>query len=266
MSSEEDRLARLLKRAVPEPPVRLSADRITTHPTRPTAKSWRLPALAAAAVVAIGATVGLVAAQLPGSRGDESPQLATGATSATPSPHVSASCQGRTVTVPNVVGESMDAAGAMVQDAGLTEGVYFAPTARVPSGTVMAQSLTAGTKAVPGAEVALEIASAPSTSTAAPIDPGMQITAAPTPVTPCQAVTGTPAAANATASVPNVVGMTANQAHEAARAAGFSVSTVFIAAPASRHVPPGTVFAQEPAAGSSARPGSGMILYAAPAS
>jgi hypothetical protein len=266
MSSEEERLARLLKRAVPEPPVRLSADQITTGSARPTAKSWRLPALAAAAVVAIGVTVGLVAAQLPGSRGDKSPQFATGATSAKPSPHISATCQGRTVTVPNVVGESMDAAGAMVQDVGLTEGVYFAPTARVPSGTVMAQSLTAGSKAVPGAEVALEIASAPSTSTAAPIDPGMEMTATPKPRSPCQAVTGTPAASDATQPVPNVVGMTANQAHLAARAAGFSVSTVFTAAPASRHVPPGTVFAQEPAPGSSARRGSGMILYAAPAS
>ena len=161
MSSEEDRLARLLKRAVPEPPVRLSADQITTQSAHPTAKSWRLPALAAAAVVAIGVTVGLVAAQLPGSRAGQSPQMATG-TSARPSPHVSASCQGRTVTVPNVVGELMDAAGAMVQDVGLTDGVYFAPTARVPAGTVMAQSLTAGSKAVPGAEVELEIASAPS--------------------------------------------------------------------------------------------------------
>lgn len=265
MSSEEDRLARMLKRAVPEPPVRLSADQITTRSARPTAKSWRLPALAAAAVVAIGVTVGLVAAQLPGSRGADSPQLETGA-SARPSPHVSASCQGRTVTVPNVVGESMDAAGAMVQDVGLTEGVYFAPSARVPSGTVMAQSLTAGSRAVPGALVWLKIASAPSTSTAAPIDPGMEPTATPTPLSPCQAVTGTPAAANATASVPNVVGMTANQAHYAAREAGFNVSTVFAAAPASRRVPPGTVFAQEPAAGSPARPGSGMILYAAPAS
>jgi hypothetical protein len=266
MSGEEDRLARLLKRAVPEPPVRLSADQITTHSTRPTAKSWRLPALAAAAVVAIGVTVGLVAAQLPGSNGAQAPQVAVGSTSARPSPHVSATCQGRTVTVPNVVGESMDAAGAVVQDVGLTEGVYFAPTARVPSGTVMAQSLTAGSRAVPGALVWLKIASAPSTSTAAPIDPGMEPTASPTPLSPCQAVTGTPAAANATASVPNVVGMTANQAHYAAREAGFNVSTVFTATPASQHVPPGTVFAQEPAAGSPARPGSGMILYAAPAS
>jgi len=130
----------------------------------------------------------------------------------------------------------------------------------------MAQSLTAGSNAVPGAEVELEIASFPSTSTAAPVDPGMEVTATPTPLSPCQAVTGTPAASNATAAVPNVVGMTANQAREAARADGFNVSVVFTASAASRHAPPGIVFALEPRAGSSARPGSGMILYAAPAS
>ena len=169
------------------------------------------------------------------------------------------------MTVPNVVGATMDAAGAIVQDVGLTEGVYFAPSARVPSGTVMAQSPTAGSKAVPGALVWLKIASAPSTSTAARIDAGMDMPTTPPPPSPCQAATGTPAASDATQPVPNVVGMTANQAHDAARAAGFNVSTVFTAAPASKTVPPGIVFAQEPAAGSSARPGSGMILYAAPA-
>jgi beta-lactam-binding protein with PASTA domain len=60
--------------------------------------------------------------------------------------------------------------------------------------------------------------------------------------------------------------MEANQARDAARAAGFDVSTVTTAAPGSQSVAPGTVFAQSPAAGSSARPGSGMILYVPPAS
>jgi hypothetical protein len=264
MSSEEERLSRLLKRAVPEPPVRLSADQITTRSARPTVKSWRLPALAAAAVVAIGVTVGLVAAQMPGPREAAAPQAASGS-SASPSPRVGASCHGHTVTVPSVVGVTVDAAGAIVQDVGLNEGEYFAPSTRVPAGTVMAESPTAGSRAVPGALVWLEIASAPSTSTAPDVDPGMEITATPTPLSPCQAVGGTPPASNATQRVPNVVGMTANQAHDAARAAGFNVSTVFTATPASRPVPPGFVFAQEPAAGSPARPGSGMILYAAPA-
>lgn len=265
MSSEEERLARLLKRAVPEPPVQLSADEITTQSAGLSARSWRLPARAAAAVVAIGVTVGLVAAQLTGPRGAAVPQGVSGS-SARPSPHVSATCQGRTVTVPNVVGETMDAAGAVIQDAGLNQGVYFAPSTRVPAGIVMAESPAAGSRAVHGALIWLKIASAPLTSTAAPIDPGIEPTAAPTTLSPCQAAIGTPPASNATERVPNVVGMTANQARYAARAAGFSVSTALAAPPASRRVPPGTVFAQEPAAGSSARPGSGMILYAAPTS
>jgi hypothetical protein len=265
MSTEEERLARLLKRAVPEPPAQLSADEITTPSAGPSARSWRLPALAAAAVVAIGVTVGLVAAQLPGPREAAAPQGVSGS-SARPSPQVGATCRGHTVTVPNVIGETMDAAGAVIQDAGLNQGVYFAPSTRVPAGTVMAESPTAGSRAVPGALIWLQIASAPSTSTAPPIDPGWEPTAAPTPLSPCQAVTGTAPAPSATERVPNVVAMTANQAHYAARAAGFSVSTVLAAPPASRSVPPGTVFAQEPVAGSSARPGSGMIIYAAPAS
>src|ERR1700722_5601979 len=142
MSSEEERLAGPLKRAVPEPPVPLSADQITTRSARPTAKSWRLPVLAAA-VVAIGVTVGLVAAQMPGPRGAAAPQAASGS-SARPSPRVSASCHGHTVTVPSVVGVTVDAAGAIVQDIGLNEGEYFAPSTRVPAGTVIAPSPTAG--------------------------------------------------------------------------------------------------------------------------
>jgi hypothetical protein len=265
MSSEEERLARLLKRAVPEPPVQLSADEITTQSARPSARSWRLPALAAAAVAAIGVTVGLVAAQLPSSRGAAVP-LSVSGSSARPSPQVGATCQGRTVTVPNVVGETMDAAGAVIQDAGLNQGVYFAPSTREPAGIVLAESPTAGGRAVPGALIWLTIASAPSTSTAAPIDPGWEPTAPPATPSPCQVVTGTPAAADATRSVPNLVGMGSNQAIRNAQADGFTVTKVVTAAAASRPVPPGMVFAQVPVAGSRARPGSGIFLYVAPGS
>jgi PASTA domain len=267
MSIEEERLARLLKRTVPEPPVQLSADRITTRPAGPPARSWMVPTLAAATVAAIGVTVGLVAAHHSPTGGVPAPQALSSA-SASASPQTSATCRGRTVTVPDVVGITQDAAFAIIQDAGLNEGVYYGvqpASARVSPGLVAAQSLTAGSKAVPGALVWLEVASAPSTSTAAPIDPGMDPTAPPTAQSPCQVVVGTPPASNATRSVPNVVGMGANQARGAARAAGFNVTTVIAAAP-SQSVAPGTVFAQSPAAGSAARPGSGMILYVAPAS
>jgi hypothetical protein len=271
MSSEEERLARLLKRVVPEPPVQLSADRITTRSAGPSARSWAVPTLAAAAVAAIGVTVGLVAAHHSPAGGSPAPvalSSATASASASASPQTGATCRGRTVTVPDVVGISQDAALAIIQDAGLTVGAYNGvppASARIAPGSIAAQSLPAGSKAVPGALVWLEVASAPSTSTAAPNDPGMDPTAPPTAQSPCQIAVGTPPASDATRSVPNVVGMGANQARDAAKAAGFNVSTVTTAAP-SQSVAPGTVFAQSPAAGTSARPGSGMILYVASAS
>jgi hypothetical protein len=267
MSSEEERLARLLKRIVPEPPVQLSADQVSTRSAGPSARAWAVPTLAAAAVAAIGVTVGLVAAHHSPAGGPTAP-LALSSASASVSPQTGATCRGRTVTVPDVVGITQDAAFAIIQDAGLNVGAYDGvppASAWVPPGLVAPQSLPADTKAVPGAVVWLEIASAPSTSTAAPIDPGMEPTAPPTAQSPCQTVVGTPPASNATGSVPNVVGMEANQARDAAKAAGFNVSTVITTAP-SQSVAPGTVFAQSPAAGSSARPGSGMILYVASAS
>jgi PASTA domain len=266
MSTEEERLAQQLKRLVPEPPVQLSADQITTPPAHLSARSWMMPALAAAAVAAIGVTVGLVATHTSDPGRAPSPLAASGR-SASASAQASVTCSGRTVTVPDVVGESQNAATAIVQDVGLNVGIYNGvPTgsSHVPPGTIFAQSLAAGSKAVPGALVWLGIASAPSTSTAAPIDPGMGLTETPTPLSSCQIVGGTPPAANATQSVPNVVGMTATQAIRDAHAVGFTVSTVITGAPASRPVPPGTVFAQSPVAGSPARPGSGMILYVAP--
>jgi PASTA domain len=265
MSTEEQRLARLLKNVVPEPRVRPSADEITAPAAGSTARSWTPPALAAAAVVAIGVTAGLVATHTSGPDRATAP-LGGSSTSARTSPRASATCGGHTVTVPNVVGEEMDAAGAIIQGVGLNEGIYFTASARVPPGTVLSQSPGADSRAVPGAEVELEIASSPSTGTAASIDPGMALTATPTPLSPCQAVAGTPPAANATQRVPNVVGMMASQARRNVNAAGFNASMVITAAPASRPVPPGTVFAQTPAPGSSARPGSGVILYVAPAS
>jgi hypothetical protein len=261
MSTEEQRLARLLKNVVPEPPVQLSAEEITAPVVGSSARSWTPPALAAAAVVAIGVTVGLVATHASGPDRATAP-LAGSSTSGSPSPLASATCPGRTATVPNVVGESMNGAEAIIQDVGLTVGVYFGVPAHVPPGTVVAQSPTAGSRAVPGVKVELEIASAPSTSTAAPVDPAT----APTATSPCQAAAGTPPAANATQRVPNVVGMVANQAMWDVHAAGFTATKVITAPPASRPVPPGTVFAQTPAAGSSARPESGMTLYVAPAS
>jgi hypothetical protein len=61
MTMEEQRLSELLKRSVPEPPVELSADRVTVPHTDESRGSWLMPALAAAAAVVLvaGAGVGL---------------------------------------------------------------------------------------------------------------------------------------------------------------------------------------------------------------
>ena len=64
MTMEEQRLSELLKRSVPEPPLELSADRVTVQHIDRSRRSWLMPALAAAAVVLVaGAGVGLNATQ-----------------------------------------------------------------------------------------------------------------------------------------------------------------------------------------------------------
>lgn len=75
MTTEEQRLSELLKRSVPEPPLELSADRVTVqHIDRP-GRSWLMPALAAAAVVLVaGAGVGLNAMRHSTSPSASSPQ------------------------------------------------------------------------------------------------------------------------------------------------------------------------------------------------
>ena len=69
MSPEEQRLADLLKRAVPEPPRQLTYEEITVPHLNRSRKSWLMPTLAAAAVVVIGVTAGAVATQLSGNSG-----------------------------------------------------------------------------------------------------------------------------------------------------------------------------------------------------
>lgn len=64
MTMEEQRLSELLKRSVPEPPLELSADRVTVQHIDKSRRSWLMPALAGAAVVLVaGAGVGLNATQ-----------------------------------------------------------------------------------------------------------------------------------------------------------------------------------------------------------
>ena len=279
MTHEEQRLSQLLKRLVPEPPFQLSADQVATRSLDRSVKSWTLPALAAAAVVVIGVTTGVVATHDSGASGPTKPTtpLAAGTTSRasadtsgspSPTPSPTASCTGQTVTVPNVIGMTQNQAVAVVQAAGLNAGIYNTTSDRVPAGTVVTQSLSAGSQAVPGAEVQLAIAIAPSTSTAAPVDPGMELTGSPTPMPPCQAVSGTPAPgaspSGSGTAVPNLIGMTAAQAVQMALAAGFSESVETTPPPHYELVKPGTVFAQTPAAGSTARGHARIVLFVAP--
>jgi hypothetical protein len=64
MTMEEQRLSELLKRSVPEPPLELSADRVTVQHIDRSRRSWLMPVLAAAAVVLVAvAGVGLNAAR-----------------------------------------------------------------------------------------------------------------------------------------------------------------------------------------------------------
>jgi hypothetical protein len=53
MTMEEQRLSEMLKRTVPEPPLELSADRVTAQHFDKSPRPWLMPALAAASVVAV---------------------------------------------------------------------------------------------------------------------------------------------------------------------------------------------------------------------
>jgi hypothetical protein len=129
---------------------------------------------------------------------------------------------------------------------------------------VIAQSPPAGSRATPRAELQLEIATATSTSTAAPADPGAGLAGSPVPMPPCQTASGSPAAEGGNLTVPNLSGMTSVQAIEIAEAAGFSGSVEVTEPPQGQHVQPGTVFAQTPAAGSTARGRARIVVYVVP--
>jgi hypothetical protein len=266
MSAEQERLSQLLKMAVPEPPAELSADQITTRSVHRSAKSWALPTLAAAAVAAIGITIWAVA---PRDAGPAVP-AASGATSTRPAvagthPQPTATCQGTTVFVPNVVGMTAAAATASLLAVGLNVTIHeevppSSPT--VPPGTVLAQALPAGSRAAPGAVVDLLIAMASSTTATSPTDPDSAPSGSPSPMSSCQATASAPPAQATAASAPNVIGL--HQAQAVAVADGFDVIVNVGTPPSGSSLPPGTVFAQEPAAGSATPPRSAMTLYVAP--
>jgi hypothetical protein len=149
---EEQRLAQLLKRAVPEPPFALQPERVTARRRGHTsAKSWALPVLSAAAVLVIGVTIGAVTTHDPG-------QPARSAGSAT-SPTASASAAPRaTATVPNLVGMTTATATRTVVRSGFIVRTIQVSSPTVPPGLVVAPAPAAGVKVAAGTTITLRVA------------------------------------------------------------------------------------------------------------
>ena len=150
LSPDEQRLADLLKRAVPEPPRKLSADEVAVRRAGrlPGSRApWTRPLLAAAAVVIIGVTTALAARHwsagtAPAPRGTVQPA----ASASSPSPHRTPGSPARSVTVPNVFGLSTASAEQILERLGLS--VKVIPTyvqGNMLAGTVVAESPTVGT-------------------------------------------------------------------------------------------------------------------------
>jgi hypothetical protein len=98
MTTEEQRLAELLKRSVPEPPFELSADRVTVRHTDGPRRPWLMPALAAAAVVLVaGAGAGLKATQHPS---PVSPSVSSAGKTAAPAKTTAALASGAPAEAP----------------------------------------------------------------------------------------------------------------------------------------------------------------------
>ncbi|HTU76666.1 MAG TPA: PASTA domain-containing protein [Trebonia sp.] len=191
MNADEQRLADLLKRVVPEPPRQLTYEEITVRTAERTVKSWLLPSLAAASVLVIGGTVGAVAATRSGPAGPGAPAAYQGtsrAGSATPAARPTPTgCQpmpeptssapaGGSVTVPGIVGQRAIAAEQVLQTAGLTVTIKQAVSPAVPAGIVLSQSPATGTHVAPGATITLTIASGSA---------GAKPTSVPTPASTC---------------------------------------------------------------------------------
>jgi eukaryotic-like serine/threonine-protein kinase len=136
--------------------------------------------------------------------------------------------------VPTVVGLGRDDAVAAVADAGLRSRVIEQPSATAPQDTVTAQDPAAGLRVPAGSTVALTVAIPPAT------------TVITTPTAPA------PPAPPATIAVPDVVGLTADDASTRLLAAGLQPGQV-TEAPADGATA-GRITEQDPAAGTQVAP------------
>jgi PASTA domain len=234
MSEQEQRLADLLKRVVPEPPRQLTYEEITVRTAERTVKSWLMPTLAAASVLVIGGAVGAVAATRSGQAGPGTPAAYQGtsrAGAATPSAQpTSPGCP------PTPEPTASGSAGAKATPV---------PT---PASTCPTTAPSAG---------------APATSPSAAVG-----AASPTTAPATASPTTAPATAPSTrtgpgkASVPNLVGQDSLTAVRQAESAGLTVVVEDKSAPATESVSNGVVWGQAPAAGSTVPVGTTVTLYA----
>jgi serine/threonine-protein kinase len=195
--------------------------------------------------------------------------------------------------VPKVVGEKLNAAEQIMQDAGFKtdESVKKSNKAK---GTVISTDPAAGTKADHGSTVKLVVSGGPGKVTVPPVDGQGQNAATDaleqagfkvknvgktSSTVPAKHVISTDPAGNTqanvgstvvmyvstgqkTAAVPNVVGSTSGDASTILKNAGFTSTTV---QQTTTEASPGTVIAQDPGAGSNATPGTQVTLTVAKA-
>jgi hypothetical protein len=261
MSAEEQRLADLLKRVVPEPPRQLAFEEITVPHANRSRTSWLVPALAAAAVVVIGGTLSAVAVHLSGnSRTPAAPPAASqssvaaasASATAVPTPTYSVTAvptkKSGPVVVPNLVGMSVNHADYIARADGFAVELQEKAFPHLPPGTVGAQSPSAGTTVSIYVTIVLYY-------TPASVAPTPPVTAVPTAT-----VTAVPTSA-APVPMPNVVGMGQTQAVQVLESAGFRVNVVDQSAPSNQPVPKGTVWEEWPTAGASAPHGALISIY-----
>jgi hypothetical protein len=161
LNQEEQRLADLLKRAVPEPPRELSAAEVAVRRAGRRTGSrapWARPVLAAAAVVIIAVTTALAARHwsagtAPAPRGTGQPA----ASASPPSPRRTQESPARSVTVPLVIGLPTERAEQVLERLGLSVKVTetYVAVLNAPPGIVVSQFPVAGTTVPSKATVSL---------------------------------------------------------------------------------------------------------------
>jgi serine/threonine-protein kinase len=201
---------------------------------------------ALAVLAAVGAAIAAVL--LLHSDGTGSKTVVVTATSPAPSP----SAPAVRVPVPDLAGRGAASAAAGLRRAGFSV-VLTTVSSTLPKGSVVEQQPRPGTKARKGAEVRLSVSSGSAQSAAGSTTPAQTA-----PASTTTATTTTPAEP-ATAQVPALTGGALQPAAQQLARAGLRISIAYV--PSTR--PLGTVVAQSPDGGSSAKTGSQVTLNVA---